>query len=572
MPPVPTISSTGLVRRLPEPADGFDVNWCRNPRCASFGVPPDPYQRGPGIPPAAPGILRGVVSGSGDDKTLLCETCRRSSLLKSNAAILEEYQRQCAAQRETQRPIACRTAGCAAHRLSVADHPDHYRRFGRTATGDPRYQCKGCKGTFSVGRPTRRQKRSDKNGLVLRLLINGSPLSKISEITGLSYTDIYRKIDFIHERVRAFTVAREGDLSRVDWTTRGSRVATDSQSLTLNWPTKRERTPIVVQHLCSAHARSGFILLSSLQFDPVPEMADIQASMTAAGDFQKDRCFRQQGRLWSESEFQAHIAALKKNRAVKDTDLYQLPHSGALVRLDVLQYAHAMLLRDAFIFYDGPLIFVIDRDPGLGPAFAHAFREEIRGGRAMIAQVAFHKGFSNDERIKTVMVGRQQLARETGKTLAELTDLTDEEYAALVDQQVATQLVGYAFGGRQWFDWPYHTKSEPLKKVQFLTDDTLLTYPKKARLVRLATLRSVDSYFHRVRSNLRFAARPGISHGSDGRSWDRYYLYRPELLAKVLEIYRFAHNWLGDRKTKETPAMRLGLARGKIYERDLFNG
>lgn len=75
-----------------------------------------------------------------------------------------------------------------------------------------------------------------------------------------------------------------------------------------------------------------------------------------------------------------------------------------------------------------------------------------------------------------------------------------------------------------------------------------------------------------VRSNLRFAARPGISHGSDGRSWDRYYFYRPELLAKVLEIYRFAHNWLGDRKTKETPAMRLGLAKGKTCERDLVSG
>ncbi len=174
-----------------------------------------------------------------------------------------------------------------------------------------------------------------------------------------------------------------------------------------------------------------------------------------------------------------------------------------------------MLLRDAFASYDGPLLFVLDRDPGLGPAFQHAFVEEIREGRAMIAQVAFHKGFSNDDRMKTVMVGRQQLSRESGKTLAELAALTDKEYAALVDQLVATQLLGYAFGGRQWFDWPYHTKSEPLKKVQFLTDDALLDQPTKAphtkaRLVRLATLRAVDSYFHRVRSNLRFAARPEI--------------------------------------------------------------
>jgi hypothetical protein len=133
-------------------------------------------------------------------------------------------------------------------------------------------------------------------------------------------------------------------------------------------------------------------------------------------------------------------------------------------------------------------------------------------------------------------------------------------------------LSGSSTFGQQWFHWPYHTKSEPLKRVQLLTDDTDLDYLAKARLTRLATLRSVDSYFHRVRSNLRFAARPGISHGSSGQSWDRYYLYRPELMVKIIEIYRFAHNWLGDRRTKETPAMRLGLAKGKIYERDLFGG
>lgn len=75
-----------------------------------------------------------------------------------------------------------------------------------------------------------------------------------------------------------------------------------------------------------------------------------------------------------------------------------------------------------------------------------------------------------------------------------------------------------------------------------------------------------------VRSNLRFAARPGSTPSSGGQAWDRYYLYRPDLMVKLIEIYRFAHNWLGDSRTKETPAMRLGLAHGRIFERDLFSG
>ena len=40
-------------------------------------------------------------------------------------------------------------------------------------------------------------------------------------------------------------------------------------------------------------------------------------------------------------------------------------------------------------------------------------------------------------------------------------------------------------------------------------------------------------------------------------------------MAKLVEIYRFTHNWMGNGKA-ETPAMRLGLAKGRIYDRDFL--
>jgi hypothetical protein len=89
------------------------------------------------------------------------------------------------------------------------------------------------------------------------------------------------------------------------------------------------------------------------------------------------------------------------------------------------------------------------------------------------------------------------------------------------------------------------------------------------RLLRLATLRSVDSYFNKFRSNLRFAARPQVSETNARKAWDKYYLYKLEIMVKLTEIYRFHHNWVGY-GSKETPAMKLGLARGRIYERDFL--
>jgi len=88
--------------------------------------------------------------------------------------------------------------------------------------------------------------------------------------------------------------------------------------------------------------------------------------------------------------------------------------------------------------------------------------------------------------------------------------------------------------------------------------------------MRLGTLRSVDAYFHKIRSNIRAASRPVHSASGNRRAWHRHFLYKPEILCKIIEIYRFKHNWMGARDTKATPAMALGLALGKIYERDLF--
>ena len=64
--------------------------------------------------------------------------------------------------------------------------------------------------------------------------------------------------------------------------------------------------------------------------------------------------------------------------------------------------------------------------------------------------------------------------------------------------------------------------------------------------------------------------RPAHTPSTNGRTWDRHYLYNPETMSKIIEIYRFAHNWMGSSTTKQTPAMKLGLARGKMRANEFF--
>lgn len=139
--------------------------------------------------------------------------------------------------------------------------------------------CKACETTFSVGKSIRRQKRSHANDDILWMITNGLPISKLCDFTQLGPRDVYAKIDFIHRRVASFTARREGMFAAVNWHAVGRRFASDSQTLFLNWPSRKTRAQIPVHHLCTAHANSGYIMAVHLGLDPEAHMPDIEAAM-----------------------------------------------------------------------------------------------------------------------------------------------------------------------------------------------------------------------------------------------------------------------------------------------------
>ena len=556
-----------LARRLPAPVAGVDLNFCRNPACALYGMLPDPFKRPNGSPPAPPGVPRGAVPGGKHKEFYKCPACRTTSRVKNNRAVVEEHERlRCIRETDPCAP-ACRTAGCANQDLPVEVHLDLYQRFGKTEGGDPRWRCKGCAKTFSTGKPARRHKRSDKNRLVLDMLCNDLSLAKTSKISGLSYRDIYRRIGFYHEQVRSF-VSRRENFSRIDFAEVGSRFATDSQALTVNWPSRKRRFPVVFQHLCTAHARSGFIMEASFQLDPEISPAEAEAQSLAANEDQVSTAFRRHARIWTKTEFDAHLARLAKAAGLPQVEEYGLPATGSMLRYDVMQFAHAMRLRDHIGQTDAPLIFVMDGDAGLKQSFTTVFQPAVSAGRAHLAIIDFDKAMTNDMRNCVVADGRTDLCASTGLTPNEISLIPSEFFAEILDEEVAVRLVGEPVG--EWFQYPFPTKSEPNKRVLLITDHPGLEAREKAKLMRLATLRSVDSYFHRFRSNVRFASRPQISTNGPGRVWGRHHLYDPVVLSKLVEVYRFYHNWMESGVDGKTPAMRIGLARGRVYERDLL--
>jgi len=453
----PNISSTDLERALPEEFCGVDFNFCRDPQCSRFAEHPYPFKIEKTDPLPEGFAVRADVSRNYAELRHKCPECWATTAVKNNRAIFEEYDRQRRLRIQDPNAPGCKNDACVGRGRALTDHPDQYRSYGKTKAGDPRHQCKLCRKTFSIGRPARRHKRSDKNKAIFEMLVNDTALSKICILADISYSALYEKIDYIYQRVRAFTASREKDLSSVPWEEVGSRFATDSQSLVINWPTKRKRTPVVVQHLCTAHAISGYIIAASIQFDPSMRMSDIEAQMIADGDFEKPIPFRNQSRAWCQTDFEAHLAALQADNPEKIVpEFYQLPHEGVLVRADIMQFAHAMIVRDAIKNSKARFMFVMDREDSIRLAFVSVMADLIKDRDAQIAVVSFSKGMTNDKRNQVVADGRALLRAVTGKTAEELDALSNQDFADLLDSTVAPLLAGKDL--ITGVTWPFHNE------------------------------------------------------------------------------------------------------------------
>ena len=136
--------------------------------------------------------------------------------------------------------------------------------------------------------------------------------------------------------------------------------------------------------------------------------------------------------------------------------------------------------------------------------------------RADVIVMRFDKHQSNDTRNMLVTDGKLALETATGVSQASWAALSPREREEQTDIAIEGLLRGYQLS--EPFEWPFHTKSEPYRRIRILTDRPDMAPERRARLMRLATLRSVDAYFHKVRSNVRFAARPAHTPSANGRT------------------------------------------------------
>lgn len=135
----------------------------------------------------------------------------------------------------------------------------------------------------------------------------------------------------------------------------------------------------------------------------------------------------------------------------------------------------------------------------------------------------------------------------------------------------------YSAQDKTTFKNKIHKINEPYRSAKALTRvDLHLNINELADLYNAASVERLDSYFQSIRRNLPLLGRPFATQGHEGRLWHGMALYNPKIIQKVLDIYRVYINYVKltrNRKggfNNDTPAMRLGLARGLVKMEDIL--
>lgn len=347
---------------LPRTVGGFTVNFCRNVLCPSFAV-------SPALASQHPGPSTGGLRNNGEQSTYLCFECRQTSTLKSNTALVEEYSRLMRAHRRTKREY-CQNERCETEGVPLRLMPSAYRIHGKTPKGDPRWQCKACKRTFSIGAPARRHRETTETGEILKLLVNNVPLRRIREIVDLPAERLYNRISFLADQCRRMAGHKEAGIARA-FRGRNRAISTDVQMILANWRHRDHIATVPIYHAVSVEAESGNALAATTDYDPGMDPEEVEIEMTFAGDFALPRAWRKMARVWPLSEYRDSLARGSTNQPLlaeeeaRMSNHYELPGHGARIRGDIFQTAHMMLVKKLI----GPdfreLLFCIDGDMGL---------------------------------------------------------------------------------------------------------------------------------------------------------------------------------------------------------------
>lgn len=430
------------------------------------------------------------------------------------------------------------------------------------------------------------------NEIIAKLVANGVPIRGILRITGLNAPVLYSRIDFIH---RAFIAFEEKRLERLTRLRRSFSIGFDFQELLINWSTREDRRTTQITSIASADNLTGFVFGHTLAYDPRMESAWKHFQrLHAIRDFdlpipvrEAQRFDQRQFLLKAQEEAVAELGhgvitpelsrleeLIVKELPAGARDDFRAPSGGLIVDRTYCVLGHCLQLAE--LLPDTRLALYCDLDMSTISALLSTMSDRILRGKATLAVALVNKNTTIDER-----------RRLTEKTAIELRDFCAANGFSEIDAEarrafIMTMTTQVTQGNAPFpfFTIPIHTRYEPYKKVGVIhipsTGNAAQDADRLAETLDRCSLHAVDSFFSFLRNRISYAKRPGSTTASP-RAWYQTAAYNPENVQKILDIARIYYNFVEVRerslgrfypdetdRTRSTPAMRIGLAKGPV--------
>ena len=587
----PTVESTEAPSapspRIPEPVAGIQINVCKTPSCENFGLPEYEHIKASD----KSGTSRYVrVAAAKNHPMLRCRCCGVSFTMKSNQGVFEELQRIERMALDSIKPLCCTVETCENHGNDVALGKPLYSSFGTTSAGSPRYKCNACGKTFSTPtKSTHRQRESHKNKQIFTLLMNKMPLRRICEVVEVKPATVYGKIDFLYQQCLAFMASREARLPELP--IERLYIGVDRQDYQVNWTTRADKRNVVLSAVGSVDNATMYCFGLHLNFDPHAdrervehEAANHRGAAAAA--------LRPHARLWLQSDYERSMAQQSKKPkpahdvqqkvantyASADTRVdidapdqpqsaQMLPARGMQVHGEYTLNAHFQHLRN-LTAKAGKVRLFLDQDAGMRSAALTAFAHDIKVARRCDAfYVSIAKELTVDQ--------KRAITRKAQKELQDFI----EQYPELESRSDAIlelirkrlhSMVPIGSWGDRWLLHPLPSMSEPQKSICYLTNMGDYDEDHLVWLYNKASLHGIDNVFMQLRRRVMMLERGMHSQSNAGRVWNGYAAYKPEQIEKLLTIFRCFHNFIHPGEDKQTPAMRIGLAKGPVSYEDVL--
>lgn len=573
-----TIQQPPQPPRVPLPAGGIQVNFCKNPPCKNFGKPasPDPQPKGRGAKTKKGRDTYSVVGGSaGTSKAsyLVCDLCKEEPTMKSNLGIYEELTRFQAYLQD--KILSCPNPECPNHGVDVnapcSNGHRAYFRYGHTATGSQRYKCALCSTTFSAGpEPGSRQLRPEATERIFKHLVSKGPFRRICYVSDVQPQVLYDKINIIHKKCLAFAAEREKRLPAMKL--KRLYLSSDRQYYMINWNVRKDKRNVTLYSVGTADLTSRYVFGVHVNYDPDADNVKTEEDAKLINDFGQKPAFRRYARLWLQKEYDERSVP-KDQVPEKDPELpledgiretyaevvarddcedfeevttgIRLPLKGMQVHSDYTMYGHFFFLRKLF---DGveKVRFYLDQDSGIRAACLSAFEDRIKQFRCDAFYVRVTKKMEMELRRDAMNSSRRRF-REEAKRRPEL-EKRDIKLLLLKKNMAGAEKIGK--WDDLWVTHPFPKIDEPKLMISYLTDVHHYGDDHKAWLFNRASLHATDTFFQLVRRFLQPLERPVTSGRKKGKKWHGYSPYDPGMVQKVLDILRVFYNYV---KVQEIP-------------------